>query len=308
MRPSAVGNPLGYVAAWRSPTTGLLHMRMREYSPHLRRFVSPDPLGYVDSFNLWAYVDGDPVNGWDPWGLQDSSNESARVTIEMRAFAPYPRFGIHYEGDNRRFSDELGQSSRIGGTFEFEVSEDGTVAFLFADGWSSGSTNLLTGETLQPNVQLDANPAPAAPPALTPSGTVVTAFDLDLSGSNPHTSIAPDIDVHAHVVFEVDPDNPGDIRVTVELLAGYFPAHEIVVRLPDRAPQLIAGVAPSDGYNPNIRDWGPYVLLFGDQRHSFGKGRAELGQCMPPVPAAGPPGVQTAPPVDSPPSISHGRP
>ena len=67
--PSSFGNPLGYVGAWRSPTTGLLHMRMREYSPHLRRFLSPDPLGYIDNMNLWAYVDGDPVNGWDPWGL-----------------------------------------------------------------------------------------------------------------------------------------------------------------------------------------------------------------------------------------------
>ncbi len=44
-------------------------MRNRWYSPRLAQFISRDPLGYVDSFNPYAYVSFDPINSWDPWGL-----------------------------------------------------------------------------------------------------------------------------------------------------------------------------------------------------------------------------------------------
>lgn len=67
------GAPFGFVGALRSRHTGLVYMRNRWYSPRLTQFLSPDPLGYVDSFNPYAYVAFDPINGWDPWGLQASS-------------------------------------------------------------------------------------------------------------------------------------------------------------------------------------------------------------------------------------------
>ncbi len=37
--------------------------------PCLGRFLQPDPLGYDDGMNLYAYVGGDPVNRIDPTGL-----------------------------------------------------------------------------------------------------------------------------------------------------------------------------------------------------------------------------------------------
>ena len=66
-RPS--GLPFGFVSAWQSPATGFVYMRNRWYSPRLAQFLSHDPLGYVDSYNLYAYVAFDPINGFDPWGL-----------------------------------------------------------------------------------------------------------------------------------------------------------------------------------------------------------------------------------------------
>lgn len=36
------------------------------------RFMQPDPLGYADGLNWYAYVGGDPVNGADPTGTQCS--------------------------------------------------------------------------------------------------------------------------------------------------------------------------------------------------------------------------------------------
>jgi len=49
--------------------TGLTYMQARYYDPVIGRFLSPDPLGYADQLNLYAYVGGDPVNRSDPSGL-----------------------------------------------------------------------------------------------------------------------------------------------------------------------------------------------------------------------------------------------
>jgi RHS repeat-associated protein len=51
-------------AAW-----GLYYFRNRYYSPLLGKFISPDPLDYVDGMNVYAYVNGNVANRIDPFGL-----------------------------------------------------------------------------------------------------------------------------------------------------------------------------------------------------------------------------------------------
>ena len=68
-QPSQARFGFGWHSAWRSPLTGLVQMRQRWYSPGLGQFLSPDPLEYVNSHNLWAFAGQDPINGWDPFGL-----------------------------------------------------------------------------------------------------------------------------------------------------------------------------------------------------------------------------------------------
>ena len=49
--------------------TGLYYDRARYYHPVLERFVSEDPLEFVDGPNFYGYVENDPVNAVDPFGL-----------------------------------------------------------------------------------------------------------------------------------------------------------------------------------------------------------------------------------------------
>jgi RHS repeat-associated protein len=55
-------------APFRDPATGLCFMRDRWYDPSTGTFLTPDPEGYTDSSNLYAYCKNDPVNCSDPTG------------------------------------------------------------------------------------------------------------------------------------------------------------------------------------------------------------------------------------------------
>jgi RHS repeat-associated protein len=53
------------------PMTQLDYVRTRWYQPLSGTWLSPDPKGYVDSSNMYAFAGGDPVNGRDPDGRDD---------------------------------------------------------------------------------------------------------------------------------------------------------------------------------------------------------------------------------------------
>lgn len=52
---------------------GLHQNGMRDYDPSLGRYVQADPLGLAAGQNVYAYVDDDPLNNSDPWGLDGAS-------------------------------------------------------------------------------------------------------------------------------------------------------------------------------------------------------------------------------------------
>jgi RHS repeat-associated protein len=63
----------GYQTEWAAsyePGTGLQYLQNRYYDPAVGRFISQDPIGFLQGTNLFRYVDDDPVNGIDPLGLQ----------------------------------------------------------------------------------------------------------------------------------------------------------------------------------------------------------------------------------------------
>lgn len=62
------GNPYGFAGRRYDPETSLYYNRARYYDPEVGRFLSQDPLMFIDGPNLYAYCNNDPVNYIDPWG------------------------------------------------------------------------------------------------------------------------------------------------------------------------------------------------------------------------------------------------
>lgn len=62
-------NDVGYTGHKFDKDIGLSYMQARYYDPVLGRFMSPDPVGSADQFNLFAYVGNDPISNIDPSGM-----------------------------------------------------------------------------------------------------------------------------------------------------------------------------------------------------------------------------------------------
>jgi RHS repeat-associated protein len=54
---------------WQDQATGLYYNYQRDYNPDTGRYLTPDPLGFPDGADPYAYVNNDPLNKLDPLGL-----------------------------------------------------------------------------------------------------------------------------------------------------------------------------------------------------------------------------------------------
>ncbi|MEM8996509.1 MAG: RHS repeat-associated core domain-containing protein, partial [Acidobacteriota bacterium] len=66
---STVGNVFGFHGLPHDPETGLIYARHRMLDPELGRFITKDPLGYVDGPSAYAFAGNSPVDFTDPLGL-----------------------------------------------------------------------------------------------------------------------------------------------------------------------------------------------------------------------------------------------
>jgi RHS repeat-associated protein len=118
MRYSAFGIPTIYdargdvVELSRSPwlyaskrfdaETGFFHFAKRYYNPKLGRWVTPDPLGFADGPNLYAYVHLSPMILFDPYGLEAILDNSSGFNAQT----PSPRGDTEMDDKAGRLLDE----------------------------------------------------------------------------------------------------------------------------------------------------------------------------------------------------------
>src|SRR5208337_2678278 len=62
-------NQLHYTGREQDPDTGLYNDRARIYDPTTGRFVSEDPKHFAAGVNFYVYVQNNPINANDPYGL-----------------------------------------------------------------------------------------------------------------------------------------------------------------------------------------------------------------------------------------------
>ena len=71
---STANNPFGWKGRPVDPETGLIYIRHRYYDPDMGRFITPDPLGYVDGPSVYGFGMNSPVSYGDPLGLTSRSD------------------------------------------------------------------------------------------------------------------------------------------------------------------------------------------------------------------------------------------
>lgn len=76
-------SPWGFASKRYDPETGFLYFGKRYYNPSLGRWITPDPRGFQDSLNLYAYVFNNPLLYCDPYGLLARSYSEVHNPIDF---------------------------------------------------------------------------------------------------------------------------------------------------------------------------------------------------------------------------------
>jgi RHS repeat-associated protein len=134
------GMNLGYTRKPYDSRTGLYNYGYRDYEPGMARFTTVDPVR--DGSNWFAYVNNDPVNYTDPWGLESIYFYSMKTegSMGLKRFShELTVFSNDKEKLEKHLSDSLNQTRKdLGSNFVAESDNSGATIFHDRMNWSDG--------------------------------------------------------------------------------------------------------------------------------------------------------------------------
>ena len=112
MADSQVGNPWRFACKRVDPETGWIYFGQRYYDPEIGRWTTPDPAGFIDGPNLYAYLHHNPLMSFDAFGLL---GEGYRESCEVARNSPnYANFSISDRQEPSFFSADSERAGYIG--------------------------------------------------------------------------------------------------------------------------------------------------------------------------------------------------
>ena len=192
VNPAANDNQSGFTGHIKDADTGLNYMQARYYDPNVGRFLSIDPVTFLDTgnpnfFNRYTYAFNDPINVIDPTGMAGCSDTGSQGLS-----------GTCYDSSNFRTEDKKGF---LGTKKANDFSNDavGTASTDAAASDFANSTNQTTGN--EQVSRIDTNP----------DGTSSTS-NVPLTDSGPsHAAFKPSEVAGADGVIHTHPTDANTI-------------------------------------------------------------------------------------------------
>ncbi len=116
---SSLGNRWGYASKGLDECKGLVQFGKRDYDPKLGRWLTPDPLGFADGPNLYAYERNNPLILYDSYGLAATDGITLQDTAAWNIGSGFLNGVSHPINTWNRYEGYIGKVGRCLGCGDF---------------------------------------------------------------------------------------------------------------------------------------------------------------------------------------------